>query len=163
MTGYEFGPTVAECLRPLRSCGRKFAVIFNATIDAATTPSHLATIRLRLPSLRPFGSVGALLHYHGEKLGADLFYGTMSEGTVNEHKGCMVGTFDLADGTFSPGRLPVMIEGEKCSPDIVDKSMQHPLMGNPRCNRKLIIGGEAKLKARLKARFAGPESMCSFV
>jgi hypothetical protein len=42
------------------------------SIDAATTPSYFETVRSRSPSVRPFASVGALLRYLGEDLGADL-------------------------------------------------------------------------------------------
>jgi hypothetical protein len=42
------------------------------SIDAATTPSFFETIRSRSPSVRAFASVGALLRYLGEDLGADL-------------------------------------------------------------------------------------------
>lgn len=42
------------------------------SIDAASTPSYFETVRSRSPSVRPFASVGALLRYLGEDLGADL-------------------------------------------------------------------------------------------
>lgn len=93
-----------------------------------------------------------------------ISYGSLNAGTVNEKKGCMAGVFDLAEGTFNAGRIPVFIEGKKCTPDVVEKLMNHPFMGHPSCsNRKLIIGGDAKLQRVLKARFVGPDRMCSFV
>src|SRR4051794_8890355 len=42
------------------------------SINAATTPSYFGIIRSHSPAIRAFASVGALLHYLGEDLGADL-------------------------------------------------------------------------------------------